>query len=151
MTYNPVQGSQEAKLMTPYYYSYYTPNFNKQWHLLMMILCHVCRKQKSRAFCYFCQSVQRLPTCAQCGKVKCMLKAGDCVVRHPGVYTTGLGMVGAICDFCEAWVCHGRKCLTSHACACPLADAVCLECERGGLNFVKPNQIRLGLHAVITL
>ncbi|KAL0830228.1 hypothetical protein ABMA28_003677 [Loxostege sticticalis] len=94
--------------------------------------CDKCqKKQKSRAFCYFCQSVQRLPTCAQCGKVKCMLKAGDCVVRHPGVYTTGLGMVGAICDFCEAWVCHGRKCLTSHACACPLADAVCLECERG--------------------
>lgn len=38
---------------------------------------------------------------------------------------------GAICDFCEAWVCHGRRCLTSHACTCPLADAVCLECERG--------------------
>lgn len=78
------------------------------------------RKQKSRAFCYFCQSVQRLPVCAQCGKVKCMLKTGDCVVRHPGVFTTGLGMVGAICDFCEAWICHGRKCLQSHACSCPL-------------------------------
>ena len=24
---------------------------------------------------------------------------------------TGLGMVGAVCDFCEAWVCHGKKCL----------------------------------------
>ncbi|KAF9412108.1 hypothetical protein HW555_009284, partial [Spodoptera exigua] len=89
------------------------------------------RKQKNRAFCYFCQAVQRLPTCAHCGKVKCMLKSGDCVVRHPGVFTTGLGMVGAICDFCEAWVCHGRKCLTAHACTCPLMDAVCLECERG--------------------
>lgn len=53
--------------------------------------CH--RKQKNRAFCYFCQAVQRLPTCAHCGKVKCMLKSGDCVVRHPGVYTTGLAMV----------------------------------------------------------
>ncbi|CAH2244938.1 jg25483 [Pararge aegeria aegeria] len=94
--------------------------------------CDKClKKQKSRAFCYFCSAVQRLPQCAQCGKVKCMLKAGDCVVRHPGVFTTGLGMVGAICDFCEAWVCHGRKCLTAHACTCPLADAVCLECERG--------------------
>ena len=38
---------------------------------------------------------------------------------------------GAICDFCEAWVCHGRKCLTSHACICPLQEANCLECERG--------------------
>ncbi|CAF4764449.1 unnamed protein product [Pieris macdunnoughi] len=94
--------------------------------------CDKCqKKQKSRAFCYFCSALQRLPVCAQCGKVKCMLKSGDCVVRHPGVYTTGLGMVGAICDFCEAWVCHGRKCLQSHACTCPLQDAVCLECERG--------------------
>jgi len=90
--------------------------------------CH--RKQKSRAFCYFCQSIQRLPVCAQCGKVKCMLKTGDCVIRHPGIFTTGMNMVGAICDFCEAWVCHGRKCLQSHACTCPLQDAVCLECER---------------------
>ncbi|KAI4463528.1 zinc finger protein [Holotrichia oblita] len=90
--------------------------------------CH--KKQKNRAFCYFCQSVQRLPTCAQCGKTKCMLKTGDCVIRHPGVYTTGLGMVGAICDFCEAWVCHGRKCLQSHACTCPLQEATCIECER---------------------
>ncbi|XP_053616469.1 zinc finger protein 330 homolog [Plodia interpunctella] len=94
--------------------------------------CDKCqKKQKNRAFCYFCQALQRLPTCAHCGKVKCMSKTGDCVVRHAGVFTTGLGMVGAICDFCEAWVCHGRKCLTSHACTCPLQDAVCLECERG--------------------
>lgn len=96
-----------------------------------LLECDKCqRKQKSRAFCYFCQSVQRLPICAHCGKVKCMLKAGDCVIRHPGVYTTGLGMVGAICDYCEAWVCHGRKCLQNHACTCPLQDACCLECER---------------------
>lgn len=59
-----------------------------------------------------------------------MLKTGDCVIRHPGVFTTGMNMVGAICDFCEAWVCHGRKCLQSHACTCPLQDAICLECER---------------------
>ncbi|KAL3267286.1 hypothetical protein HHI36_011417 [Cryptolaemus montrouzieri] len=91
--------------------------------------CH--RKQRNRAFCYFCSSVQRLPQCAQCGKIKCMLKTGDCVIRHPGVYTTGLAMVGAICDFCEAWVCHGRKCLQTHACICPLQEAVCIECERG--------------------
>jgi len=94
--------------------------------------CDKCKKtQKNRAFCYFCQAVQRLPQCAQCGKVKCMLKTGDCVVRHAGVYTTGMAMVGAICDFCEAWVCHGRKCLTTHACTCPLMDAACIECTRG--------------------
>ncbi|XP_071857624.1 zinc finger protein 330 homolog Noa36 isoform X1 [Bombus fervidus] len=94
--------------------------------------CDKCsKKQKSRAFCYFCQSVQRLPMCAHCGKIKCMLKTGDCVVRHPGVFNTGLGMVGAICDHCEAWVCHGRRCLTTHACICPLIDAICQECERG--------------------
>lgn len=74
---------------------------------LLLLQCDKCqRKQKSRAFCYFCQSVQRLPQCAQCGKMKCMLKTGDCVVKHVGVFTTGLGMVGAICDFCEAFVCQ---------------------------------------------
>ncbi|KMQ98108.1 putative zinc finger protein 330 [Lasius niger] len=58
--------------------------------------CDKCnKKQKSRAFCYFCQSLQRLPMCAQCGKIKCMLKTGDCVVRHPGIFTTGLGMVAS--------------------------------------------------------
>ncbi|KAI5739493.1 hypothetical protein M8J77_019919 [Diaphorina citri] len=94
--------------------------------------CDKCkRKQKNRAFCYFCQSVQRLPQCGHCGKIKCMLKTGDCVIKHAGVFSTGMGMVGAICDFCEAWICHGRKCLQTHACTCPLQDAVCLECERG--------------------
>jgi len=94
--------------------------------------CDKClRKQKNRAFCYFCQSVQRLPQCAECGKIKCMMKTGDCIVRHPGHFTTGLAMVGAVCDFCEAWVCHGKKCLATHACACVLQTGVCIECERG--------------------
>lgn len=94
--------------------------------------CDQCkRRQKNRAFCYFCMAVQRLPVCAQCGKSKCMMKSGDCVVKHPGVFTTGLKLVGAICDYCEAWVCHGRKCLTTHACSCPLQDATCYECKRG--------------------
>uniref|UniRef100_A0A8C5K1D5 Zinc finger protein 330 n=1 Tax=Jaculus jaculus TaxID=51337 RepID=A0A8C5K1D5_JACJA len=94
--------------------------------------CDKCqRHQKNRAFCYFCNSVQKLSICAQCGKTKCMMKSSDCVIKHAGVYSTGLAMVGAICDFCEAWVCHGRKCLSTHACACPLTDAECVECERG--------------------
>ncbi|XP_021103366.1 zinc finger protein 330 isoform X1 [Heterocephalus glaber] len=94
--------------------------------------CDKCqRRQKNRAFCYFCNAVQKLPICAQCGKTKCMMKSSDCVIKHAGVYSTGLAMVGAICDFCEAWVCHGRKCLSTHACACPLTDAECVECERG--------------------
>lgn len=92
---------------------------------------HCKRRQKNRGFCYFCGAVQRLPQCAQCGKTKCMMKTGDCVIKHPGVFVTGLSMVGAICDFCEAWVCHGRRCLTTHACTCPLTDAVCEECKRG--------------------
>lgn len=94
--------------------------------------CDSCRRlQKSRAFCYFCKIIQKLPVCAQCGKQKCMSKTGDCLVRHVGTHPTGLGMVGAICDFCEAWVCHSKKCLTTHSCTCVLADAVCLECNRG--------------------
>ncbi|CAJ1052458.1 zinc finger protein 330 [Xyrichtys novacula] len=92
--------------------------------------CDKCqRKQKNRAFCYFCNSLQKLPVCAQCGKTKCM-KSSDCVIKHPGIHTTGMAMVGAVCDFCEAWVCHGRKCLSTHACVCPLTDADCIECER---------------------
>jgi len=27
------------------------------------------------------------------GKSKCMMKSGDCVVKHPGIFTTGLKMV----------------------------------------------------------
>ncbi|XP_073999505.1 zinc finger protein 330 homolog Noa36 isoform X3 [Rhodnius prolixus] len=38
--------------------------------------------------------------------------------------------IGAICDFCEAWICHGRKCLTTHSCSCPLQEATCVECDR---------------------
>ncbi|XP_066922689.1 zinc finger protein 330-like [Clytia hemisphaerica] len=94
--------------------------------------CDKCgRMQKNRAYCYFCYYIQKLPVCGQCGKQKCMMKSGDCVVKHAGVHTTGMQMVGAICDFCEAWICHGRKCLQSHACVCPLTDAICLECDRG--------------------
>ena len=53
--------------------------------------CDRCgRTQKNRAFCYFCQSLQRLPVCAECGKQKCMMKTGDCVIKHPGNYTTGM-------------------------------------------------------------
>ncbi|RUS78015.1 hypothetical protein EGW08_014232 [Elysia chlorotica] len=92
---------------------------------------HCKRTQKNRAFCYFCSMIQRMPICAQCGKIKCMSKGGDCAVRHAGQYVTGLGLVGAICDFCEAWICHSKRCLQTHACSCPLADAVCHECKRG--------------------
>ncbi|XP_003737078.1 zinc finger protein 330 homolog [Galendromus occidentalis] len=92
---------------------------------------HCQRKQKNRAFCYFCSALQRLPMCAKCGKQKCMQKTGDCIIKHAGQFTTGLQMVGAICDFCEAWVCHGKNCLSVHACTCPLQDAVCVECDRG--------------------
>ena len=58
--------------------------------------CDKCgRTQKNRAFCYFCGSLQRLPMCAECGKQKCMMKTGDCVIKHPGNYTTGL-QVGSV-------------------------------------------------------
>ncbi|XP_046544448.1 zinc finger protein 330 homolog [Haliotis rubra] len=92
---------------------------------------HCKRNQKSRAFCYFCGSLQRLPACGACGKTKCMMKSSDCVIKHAGTFTTGMAMVGAICDFCETWICHGRKCLQTHACICPLTDADCIECKRG--------------------
>ncbi|VDL51796.1 unnamed protein product [Hymenolepis diminuta] len=92
--------------------------------------CDKCqRTQKNRAFCYFCGAVQRLPMCAQCGKQKCIPK-GDCVVKHGSAHVTGMALVGAICDFCDAWVCHGLSCLQTHACSCPMQDSKCVECHR---------------------
>lgn len=35
---------------------------------LTLLLFSWGRKQKNRAFCYFCNSFQKLPVCAQCGK-----------------------------------------------------------------------------------
>ncbi|EDV26474.1 uncharacterized protein TRIADDRAFT_22842 [Trichoplax adhaerens] len=97
--------------------------------------CDKCqRRQKNRGFCYFCQSLQKLPVCAQCGKTKCMAKTGDCMVKHTGINATGMAMVGAICDFCEVFICHSRKCLTTHPCECPLQDVVCISCKRGVWN-----------------
>ncbi|KAI3380658.1 hypothetical protein SNEBB_002296 [Seison nebaliae] len=95
------------------------------------ITCSQCdRLQKNRAFCYFCSSVQSLIRCGECGKEKCMGISGDCVIRHPHTHTTGMNMIGAICDFCETFLCHSKKCLTTHACSCPLRDAECVECSR---------------------
>ncbi|XP_038611189.1 zinc finger protein 330 isoform X2 [Tachyglossus aculeatus] len=112
--------------------------------------CDKCqRRQKNRAFCYFCSSVQKLPICAQCGKTKCMMKSSDCVIKHAGVYSTGLSMVGAICDFCEAWVCHGGRIFScsfchnflceddqfEHQASCQVLEAEtfkCVSCNRLG-------------------
>ncbi|OWA53540.1 Zinc finger protein 330-like protein [Hypsibius exemplaris] len=102
-----------------------------KWPCNALMECDQCgRSQKNRAFCYFCQSVQRLPVCGHCGKTKCMSKTGDCIVKHGSQFTVGMSMVGAICDHCEAWVCHGRKCLTLHGCSCPLQISECEECKR---------------------
>ena len=71
------------------------------------------KQQKNRAFCYFCQAIQSLPVCAQCGssplvspsnirstffsfhsgKQKCLSKSGDCLVKHGVVHATGLQLV----------------------------------------------------------
>eukprot|EP01023_Acetabularia_acetabulum_P027827 TRINITY_DN2634_c0_g1_i1.p1 TRINITY_DN2634_c0_g1~~TRINITY_DN2634_c0_g1_i1.p1 ORF type:complete len:330 (+),score=66.72 TRINITY_DN2634_c0_g1_i1:714-1703(+) len=91
--------------------------------------CSSCgQQQRNRAFCYFCNQVSKLPMCAQCGRQKCM--GGDCTVPHPGKNATAMTLVGAVCDFCEAFICHSRKCLTTHACRCPLQEADCVECSR---------------------
>ncbi|CAF3640098.1 unnamed protein product [Rotaria sp. Silwood1] len=108
--------------------------YNKQlveWPCNFLMDCDKCKKQqKNRAFCYFCQALQALPVCAQCGKQKCLSKTGDCLVKHGSIHATGLQLVGAICDFCEAWICHSKKCLTTHPCQCPLQNGDCIECNR---------------------
>ena len=76
-------------------------------------------------------------------RVVCLFSFPRLIVRsssfHPlklaEICYLGMGMVGAICDFCESFICHGRKCLQTHACTCPLTDVVCAECERGVWDF----------------
>jgi len=53
------------------------------------------------------------------------------LVKHGQNYVTGIKLAGAICDHCEAFICHGRQCISQHGCNCPLADAICIECHRG--------------------
>ncbi|OMJ77058.1 hypothetical protein SteCoe_23460 [Stentor coeruleus] len=97
--------------------------------------CRECgRMQRNRAFCYFCGAIHKNPQCCQCGRIKCIPGSSDCVIKHPNINAVGLQMVGAICDFCEAWICHSKKCLQTHSCYCPLrvndSPAECIECER---------------------
>lgn len=97
--------------------------------------CGACGlEQKNRAFCYFCQAFPKNPQCVQCGRIKCQSTSGDCLVKHPTTHAVGIGFVGAICDYCEGWVCHSKKCIVAHSCPCPLEDAVCFECERSTFN-----------------
>ena len=60
--------------------------------------------------------------------VKCKRFSGAIQSKVP--VELGLHMVGAICDHCEAWICHGKKCLTVHGCSCPLQISQCIECDR---------------------
>ncbi|CAG9537223.1 unnamed protein product [Cercopithifilaria johnstoni] len=92
---------------------------------------HCTREQKIRAFCYFCNTINKAPMCAACGKQKCLVKSGDCIVKHTGKCAIGLQMMGAICYYCEAFICHSKKCLSTHPCKCPLRGAQCTECKRG--------------------
>uniref|UniRef100_A0A0R3RNC5 TRAF-type domain-containing protein n=1 Tax=Elaeophora elaphi TaxID=1147741 RepID=A0A0R3RNC5_9BILA len=91
---------------------------------------HCSREQKIRAFCYFCHKMNKEPTCAGCGKQRCLMKASDCLVRHVGKCVTGLQMMGGLCAYCETFICHNKKCLSTHPCKCPLRDANCVECKR---------------------
>ena len=76
----------------------------------LMECCYCQRTQKNRAFCYFCGMLQKVIVCGSCGMSKCMNKSpGGCLVKHGSKFVVGMGMVGAICDFCEAFICHGGQ------------------------------------------
>jgi len=101
----------------------------------LMECCYCQRTQKNRAFCYFCGMLQKVIVCGSCGMSKCMNKSpGGCLVKHGAKFVVGMGMVGAICDYCEAFICHGRQCISTHACECPLQDSKCIECQRTVLD-----------------
>eukprot|EP01029_Cantina_marsupialis_P029381 TRINITY_DN780214_c0_g1_i1.p1 TRINITY_DN780214_c0_g1~~TRINITY_DN780214_c0_g1_i1.p1 ORF type:complete len:280 (-),score=76.39 TRINITY_DN780214_c0_g1_i1:152-991(-) len=104
--------------------------------------CWKCgNKQKNRAACYFCSTIQNVVQCGECGRTKCQSDTGECLIRHKGP-ATGTGLVGAICDFCECFICHSKKCIETHACKCPFRDSkaesampvVCFECDRTAWN-----------------
>ncbi|ROT63616.1 hypothetical protein C7M84_018496 [Penaeus vannamei] len=103
----------------------------------LVMECDKCqRRQKNRAFCYFCQSVQRLPQCAHCGKIKCMLKTGDCVDAvcnecERGVWNHG----GRIfrCHYCHNFLCEDDQ--FEHQASCQVLEQEsfkCLSCNRHG-------------------
>ena len=76
----------------------------------LMECCYCQRTQKNRAFRYFCGMLQKVIVCGSCGMSKCMNKSpGGCLVKHGAKFVVGMGMVGAICDYCEAFICHGRQ------------------------------------------
>jgi len=104
-----------------------------EWSCNSLMECDRCHvKQKLRAFCYFCHSLQRLPMCGHCAKVKCMLKTGDCVVRHAGQFTTGLGRVYQ-CSFCSCHLCEDDQ--FEHQASCQVLESEtykCQSCSRHG-------------------
>lgn len=50
---------------------------------------------------------------AELAFIACRCLGRDCCVPHGGKNATGMALVGAVCDHCEAWVCHSRKCLST--------------------------------------
>lgn len=94
--------------------------------------CEDCGEiQRNRAVCFFCKSLQRNFACVQCKRTECPdLLFGSCVIRHFDGGLKDFEFVGAICDFCELWICHSKNCLDTHACDCPMKRAACVECKR---------------------
>ena len=52
-------------------------NYNRSSPLLVLNMVYFLMN-----VCF--QSIQRLPVCAECGKSKCMMKSGDCIIKHAG-------------------------------------------------------------------
>lgn len=101
---------------------------SKPCNLLMKCL-HCKATQRIRAFCYYCNTMPNTPACGHCGKQKCVGQ-GECTVSHGSASVSGLKFVGAICCYCDTWICHDHTCLNSHPCSCPLKRAICVECNR---------------------
>ena len=88
----------------------------------------------ARADAYCCVCVRACVRCLFACTCTC------CPVHLPCA-PHALHVQGAICDICEAFICHSRRCIVEHSCPCPLEGAVCFECKRGlqdqgvGLRF----------------
>ena len=48
-------------------------------------------------------------------------------------------------------MCHGRKCLTTHACTCALMDAACYECKRNVTDQGKQLWMQIISNVIVTV
>lgn len=86
---------QNAAIMQTSLFALFLPRFMaKHRHLVEVLFLH---EHEFYFFLYFyVVFLWLLAFLFSTGKTKCMMKSSDCVIKHAGVYSTGLAMVVCI-------------------------------------------------------